>query len=161
MRCGAGESVAQVIASRPIPATPTNQGRALRTGGCAVNARRRSSTLPPAALRKGSSSVVGRAAPPPTGAGTRSLIYSDPHPHDVLVRGQQLLPDVQRGLEGDAGFLPREHDLGDVGDFAALVAFAQRRSVLLRGVDTLKRALERVGEPAARLRRLLRGTCLL
>src|SRR5690606_28724332 len=124
MRCGAGESVAQVIASRPIPAMPTNQGRALRTGGCAVNARTRSSALPPVESRNGSSSV-GRAAAPPAGAGTRSLIYSDPHPHDVLVRGQQLVPDLQRGLEGDAGFLPRQHDLGDVGHLPAFVAFTE------------------------------------
>jgi hypothetical protein len=40
--------------------------------------------------------------------------------------GQQLVPDLQRRFEGDPGFLPREHDLGDVGDLAALVPSLSR-----------------------------------
>src|SRR5690606_15106312 len=118
-----------------MPTTPANHGSAFLTGGCATKARTRSIALPAAGSRSGVSSVAGRAAAPPAGAGTRSLIYSDPHPHDVLIGGQQLVPDLQRGFERHPGFLAREHDLRDVGHFAALEPFAQRRGVCLRGVD--------------------------
>src|SRR5690606_1578952 len=58
-------------------------------------------------------------------------------------------------------FLACEHDLGYVGHFAALVGFAEVGRALLRGVDSVERVLERLGEPGGGLTGLLRRARLL
>jgi hypothetical protein len=79
---------------------------------------------------------------------------SDPHAHDVLVGGQQLVANLQGRLEGDARFLAGQHDLGDICHLAALVGFGQSVGPGLDGVDAVEGGLERVGKA-------LRGCLLL
>ena len=88
--------------------------------------------------------------------GERLGHLSNSHSHDVLIGGQQPVPDLQGSFEGHPGFLPGEHDLGDIGDFAALVGLAQRFGFVLRCIDAVERGLERIGEAGA-LPGLLRG----
>src|SRR3546814_7772694 len=44
------------------------------------------------------------------------------HAHDVLIGGQQLVPDLQRRFETDRRLLLGKHDGRDVRRFAALVS---------------------------------------
>ena len=97
-------------------------------------------------------SVLGdaaRAVPPaageaPTRVGVRSLVAVSSlislhrHAHDVLVGGQQSVPDLQRRLEADRRLLARQHHRGDVGGLAALIGFGDRRGLGLDLVDLVR-----------------------
>ena len=77
--------------------------------------------------------------------GTKSLMLYR-HVHDVAVRAQELVADLNGCLETERRFLPRKHDAHDVVGIAAFIGSRSIAGLGLLGVDRLYRVGKRVAE---------------
>src|SRR4051812_24159911 len=146
-RLGGVLNVIQIKAAAATSAIRPSAGRLLATAGWAAKVRAWLSAV----ARIGG--ALGRVATlERVGVAVISVIWliSDRHAHDVLVGGQELVPDLQRRLESDRGLLARKHHRGDVGDLAFLIGFAHRRALRLHRVDLAERVAEGVAEAGGR-----------
>ena len=66
----------------------------------------------------------------------------DSHPHGFLVRGKQLVADLESCFEGDPGFLPGQHHLGDIGFLAAFICGGHAAGFCLDRIDVIQRCAE-------------------
>src|SRR5688572_11606264 len=140
VRLGAAETVIQIKAATPSTPRKPSSGRLFATAGWARKLRTPCMT-PPA--RAGAAAL--RAGMGVSSVAAISLILHR-HAHDVLVGGQETVPDLQRRLEAERRLLARQHHRRDVGGLAAFIGLGHRRGAGLAFIDLVDRGAQRLAE---------------